>query len=122
MSHVKTILIKFLIFSIIILFVFLFYGFPFRSLLLLAASLAIVTYVLGDVFILPLTGNRVATIADGAVALLGVLLWTMPSFGLQISLFAGAVFVAIIIAVCEWFLHIYVIGRMWRDDHEPNYE
>lgn len=122
MSHVKPIVMKFMIYSIIILFVLLFYGFSFGSLLLLAAIMATVTYVFGDLLILPLKGNLIATVVDGGVVLLGVLFWIAPSFGLEFSIFAGAIFVAVMIAACEWFFHIYVIGRSWREGRESNYQ
>lgn len=122
MNHLKSILIKFIVYSIIILFVLLFYGFSMSSLVLLAAFLAVVTYVLGDIFVLPLRGNWIATLSDAALIFLGVLIWTVPSYGLYFSLLAGALFIAAIGAVCEWFLHIYVIGREAKVNKEPIYD
>lgn len=122
MHHGKPIIIKFLIYSILITFVFLFYGVSIPSLLILSGLLAIITYVLGDLLILPLKGNTVATLADGAIVFLGVLIWTLPSYGLYFSTIGGAFFVAFILAVCEWFIHIYIIGRVDREDREPLYE
>jgi hypothetical protein len=123
MHHFKSVIMKFFVYSIIILFVLLFYGFSMASLILLAAFLSVVTYVLGDLFVLPLRGNWIATLADGGLILLGVLFWTVPSFGFYYSLLAAALFIAVILAVCEWFLHIYIIGREIRDDdREPIYE
>lgn len=122
MDHFKSIMVKFFAHSIIILFVFLFYGFSFSSLLFLSAILALVSYGVGDLAVLPLRGNLQATLCDGAIVFLGIVLWTAPSYGLYTSLLAGALFCAIIIAVCEWFIHIYVIGRSLRDDPEPIYD
>lgn len=123
MNHLKSVVMKFLVYSIIILFVLLFYGFSISSLLLLSAFLSVVTYVLGDLFVLPLRGNWFATVIDGVLVFLGVLIWTIPNYGFYFSLLAGALFIAVITAVCEWFLHIYVIGREIRDrDREPIYE
>lgn len=123
MNHVKSVVMKFLVYSIIVLFVLLFYGFSITSLLLLCAFLAVITYVLGDLLVLPLRGNLFATVADGVLIFLVVLIWTVPNYGFYFSLLAGTLFIAIIAAVCEWFLHIYVIGRELRDrDREPIYE
>ncbi|MCT8138750.1 DUF2512 family protein [Anaerobacillus sp. CMMVII] len=122
MNHIKPIIIKFIIYCILITMVLLFYGFSFLSLVTLSAILAVVTYVLGDMFTLPLKGNWVATLTDGATVFLGVLIWIVPTYGFYFSTIGGALFVAFLVAVCEWFLHIYVIGRLDREDREPIYD
>lgn len=122
MGHLKSILLKFIVFSVITSLVFVFYGFTITSLLLLSFLLAIVTYVLGDLLILPLKGNLIATIADGCLVFLGLLIWTGPSYGFYYSLLAGALFVAVFAALCEWFTHLYVIGNLNEKNREPTYE
>jgi hypothetical protein len=122
MHHIKPIVVKFLIYSILIAFVLLFYGFSIPSLLMLSFLLAIVTYFLGDVFVLPLKGNWFATLTDGVTVFIGVLIWIVPTYGLYFSAIGGALFVAFIVGVCEWFIHIYIIGRVDREDREPIYD
>lgn len=122
MQHVKPVLVKFFIYSILITLVLLFYGYSIPSLLLLSAILAVVTYFLGDMLILPLKGNWIATVVDVVTVFLVVLIWTVPSYGLYFSVIGGALFVAFIVGVCEWFIHIYIIGRVDRDGPEPLYD
>ncbi|WP_161568275.1 DUF2512 family protein [Anaerobacillus alkaliphilus] len=122
MHHVKPILIKFIVYSILLSLVLLFYGFSIPAVLLLSALLSVITYFLGDVFVLPLKGNFVATIVDGGTIFLGVLIWIVPYYGLYFSTLASALFVAFVVSVSEWFLHIYVIGRVDREDREPVYD
>lgn len=122
MQHVKPIFLKFLIYSILITLVLLFYGYSIPLLLVLSAILALVTYILGDMVVLPLKGNWIATLVDVATVFLGVLIWTVPTYGFYFSVIGGALFVAFIVGVCEWFIHIYIIGRVDRDGREPLYD
>ncbi|MGO4887005.1 DUF2512 family protein [Anaerobacillus sp. MEB173] len=121
MKHIKPLLLKFFFISVIISIVFVFYGFSFRAILFYSAALAVVTYVLGDLIILPLTGNTTAVLVDGITILAGISLLFAPQFGLNFSLIGGALFCAIIVAVCESFLHKYVISNR-RNQKEPTYE
>lgn len=122
MPHVKPLLIKFLIYSLIIRFVLLFFGFLLSSLLILSALLSIVTYVLGDRIVFPLKGNWFAAVMNGVIVFLGILIWIGPSNGLYFSTIGGALFVAFVVAVCEWFIHSYVISKINREDRDPIYD
>jgi hypothetical protein len=122
MHHVKPIIVKFIIYSILTTFVLLFYGFSISFLLILSALLTLVTYFIGDLLVLPLKGNRFATLTDGVTVFLGILIWIVPSYGFYFSTLGGALFIAFLVAVCEWFIHIYIIGRVNREDREPIYD
>ncbi|MFN7251091.1 MAG: DUF2512 family protein [Anaerobacillus sp.] len=122
MHHVKPIIVKFIIYSILTTFVLLFYGFSISFLLILSALLALVTYFIGDLLVLPLKGNWFATLTDGVTVFLGILIWIVPSYGFYFSTLGGALFIAFLVAVCEWFIHIYIIGRLNREDREPIYD
>ncbi len=122
MHYVKPIAVKFLVYSILLSLVLLFYGFSIPSVLALSALLAIVTFVVGDIIVLPLKGNLVATLVDGATIFVGILLWIVPTYGLYFSTIASVLFVAFVVSVCEWFLHIYVIARVDREDRNPVYD
>lgn len=122
MQHVKPIAAKFFIYTIIMTLVLVFYGFSILSILMLSAMLAIITYVLGDLIVLPFKGNFIATVADGAIIFLGALILMAPTYGLYFSTIAGALFLAFLLAVCEWFIHLYIIGRINERDREPIYD
>lgn len=71
--------------------------------------LVVISYVLGDLWILPKFGNVAAVIADFGVYALGI--WAMtgalPQFTLTTS---GYWIIALALTAGEWFLHQYLLA------------
>lgn len=79
----------------------------FGEILWVAAAVTVLAYVLGDLMILPMSNNTVATIADAALALatLVAVNYVMP--GADIS-FTDAAIAALVLGVGEWIFHKFV--------------
>lgn len=106
MEHVKALIIKFIMCTAVLWVVLgLFFGVTFSAILTIAVILTVVSYLLGDLFILPRFENWGATLADFGLAFLGV--WFLGYY-LNIPLFTAALFSGVIIAIGEYFFHKYV--------------
>lgn len=71
--------------------------------------LVILSYVAGDMWILPKYGNLVAVLADLGLGVLVVWLMAraLPQF---IITMAGVWTIAIVLAAGEWFFHLYLLS------------
>lgn len=82
---------------------------------LIGILISVVTYILGDLIVLPVTDNTAATAADVATA--GVVYWMavrgLDGIGLSIW---EVLLLALIVGVSEWFLHTYLIRYVIRKD------
>lgn len=85
-----------------------FFNVSFGDILITSILLTGAAFLIGDLFILPKFGNPVATIADFGLALLGVWLLGALLFDPAISLGAAALLSAIVIAIGEFFFHMYL--------------
>lgn len=111
MNHFKAILIKFIA-TFVVLYIILgaFYDMAFRNVFLISLVLTVAAYVIGDMLILRMTNNTVATIADFGLAFL--VIWFMgESLTFGDSLFTAALISAAGIALFEIFFHKYVANR-----------
>lgn len=77
--------------------------------------ISVLTYILGDLIVLPVTDNTAATAADVATA--GVLYWIAVRAldGIGLSIWEVLLF-ALIVGVSEWFLHTYLVRYVLRKD------
>lgn len=115
MKYMEALLIKFaMIFSVLFIILGLVYGVGVFDLFILSLIITIVGFA-GDLTIYPKTSNRVATGGDFVavfllVSLLGMWLIENPDF----SLITAALITAALVAVGEWFFHIYLTKRVWE--------
>ncbi|WP_158738685.1 DUF2512 family protein [Alteribacillus sp. YIM 98480] len=110
MEHVKAIAVKGIL-TIAALFLVLSLGFgvSFLNVLIIAIVLGAVSYTVGDLYILPKKTNVAATISDLGVTFLVVWLLGMVLTGIAASTMAGAAVIsAVIIALAEYFFHLYI--------------
>lgn len=65
-------------------------------------------YILGDMVVLPLLGNLVATIGDGGIAFLAT--WLAPAYaGVRMIAPLTALVLAVVVMIAEYyFFHVYV--------------
>ncbi|ADP34905.1 DUF2512 domain-containing protein [Bacillus atrophaeus] len=114
MVHVKALAIKGIM-TIIVLYLVLGLGFNFTfgDTLLMTIVLGVVSYLLGDLYVLPKWNNMIATVADFGLAFLVVWLMGMPlSMGLSPGMLAlAALFAAIVMAIGEYFFHFYMMSK-----------
>lgn len=111
MRHLGSITIKFVMISLIFYLVLgLGYRFNFTSIVLMSLIITLLSYLVGDLFILPYAGNTVAAVADAGLAVFGI--WILSRFyGLYIPWAAPVIIAVVLFAFSEWFFHRYVMDR-----------
>ncbi|GIN70000.1 putative membrane protein YndM [Bacillus sp. J14TS2] len=105
MDHLKAITIKFLA-SLALLYMILgmFYGMSFGNVFLITLTLGVVSYLIGDLFILPRTNNSIATAADFGLSLF--VIWVMSmALTTGANLFMMSFIAAVGITIIEYFFH-----------------
>jgi hypothetical protein len=107
-KHVAAVIIKLIIITVILeILLNMLTDLTFSEILYVSAAVTILAYIIGDLLILPLSNNTVATIAD-----IGLALFTIYAFNYlwnvwEIS-FIDALISAAAIGVAEWFFHKYM--------------
>lgn len=113
MKHVNALIIKFVMITAA-LWIVLGLGFDvsFGDIIITGIILTIVSYILGDLFVLPAYENSAATIADFGLAFAGV--WMIGYFLYEqpISLRFAALLSALLISVGEIFFHRYMANQV----------
>ncbi|SES21845.1 DUF2512 family protein [Salipaludibacillus aurantiacus] len=95
------------------------FGVSFGNVLIITLVLGAVSYLMGDLFILPKSNNRNATIADAGVTFLVVWLLALALTGAGAGAMAAAAAISAgLIALGEYFLHFY-IARKVLDTNKP---
>jgi hypothetical protein len=111
MKHVYALLIKYIMIVVIIGAVLgSLTDLTFSDILYISLALTIISYIIGDLLILSVTNNTVATIADVILALAVIYLFNFILIN-DISL-GDAFIAALILGVGEWFYHKYVAGKV----------
>ncbi|CAM3830342.1 DUF2512 family protein [Mesobacillus zeae] len=115
MEHVKAFVIKGVM-SFIILYFVLGLGFHagFGDLLLITLLLGLLSYIAGDLMILPKTSNLTATASDFILSFFMIWGLGLILFDYTDSLMAGSLFAAFLIAMGEWFFHSYMADKVLR--------
>ncbi|MFC4401747.1 YndM family protein [Gracilibacillus xinjiangensis] len=113
MEHVKALAIKALM-TLVVLYLILGLGFEmsFGNVVLITLVLGVLSYLLGDLYILPKTSNMTATMADLGMAFLVIWLLGMALTDISAGTMAGAAILsAIVMAVGEYFFHKFMLKR-----------
>jgi hypothetical protein len=122
MNHVKAIIVKFLMVTVMLLLVLgLFYGVDIGEILTISTIVTLVAYAIGDLFILPRFGNVVATIADFVLAYVVIRMLGAGIIDENIPLTTATLWSSVLIAVGEWFYHKYVIRVIRHDERKDDY-
>lgn len=115
MKYLEAILIKFaMVFSVLFVILGIAYGVEVFEIFILSLIITAVGFI-GDLTIYPKTSNKVATGGDFVLVFLivwlgGLWLINNPDFSLVMT----AIYCALLIAVGEWFFHIYLTKRIWE--------
>ncbi|MBB6453545.1 hypothetical protein HNQ94_001994 [Salirhabdus euzebyi] len=108
MEHIKALAIK-LVSCFVLLWLVLggIYGLDFGDIVTISLVLGIAAYILGDLIILPLTNNTIATISDFGLAL--AVIWMMSSNLTPLdNLFTASLIAAIGVGIFEFIFHKYM--------------
>ncbi|OLS38319.1 hypothetical protein BTR22_07490 [Alkalihalophilus pseudofirmus] len=112
MEHVKTLLIKGAATLVLLYLVLgLGLGMAFENVLVITLVLGVVSYVAGDLVILPKTNNKIATASDGVLAF--IVIWLM---GMAFGFSGGAMAITALVAAAvmgafEFYFHAYIANK-----------
>ncbi|MEW6458698.1 MAG: DUF2512 family protein [Bacillota bacterium] len=119
MEHVRSLVIKFVIYAAILsVAMWVVAQLPITAALVTALIVAVLTYVIGDLWLLPNYGNIVSSFVNAVMA--GVAIWLV-----FLGLFppAPAVFVilvaAVLIGIADYFYHQYLKDALFREKETP---
>lgn len=115
MKHLAALGVKFLIHSVVILSILsMFEPATLTNLIWMSLLVTGLSYMIGDLFILPRFGNAVATIADFVLISAAVWVFTMTLLG--VSSWGAALSSGLAISLAEIFLHAFMIERVLKPD------
>ena len=112
MKHITALIIKFVMIAIVLEIILgISTNLTYTQILYVSLTVTAISYILGDLIILPASNNTVATIADAGIALLTIYMfnyfWTYAWISPGTALFA-----AVILGAGEWFFHKYVEDKV----------
>ncbi|HEX6989196.1 MAG TPA: DUF2512 family protein [Bacillota bacterium] len=113
-KHLTNLIVKFILFTIVL--ALLVPGgtngrYTFGGVLWLAVALTLLSYLVGDLWILPGYGNWTAVAADAGLVLLG--LWALPPIlGTPGIPFGTMLVTALLLGVGEFYFHRYLQGEL----------
>lgn len=108
MKHLWALVIKAVLVFAVLLVIFSWIGtYPVGPTVALSLLVIGLSYLIGDLAILPMTNNMVATLAD--VGLNTLVIWVIGPFLFdQFIPFSLALLASVIIGIGEWFFHQYM--------------
>lgn len=117
MNHGKAIVIKaMLVLPVVWIILTLFNDVHFLDSTIIGLGLLIISYIAGDLVMLPKTGNIVSTIADLVLAF--IIVWAgLELFGYTDTVLNSLV-TAVIVAVGEYLFHIWLFKNVYNN---PNH-
>ncbi|WP_050180677.1 DUF2512 family protein [Domibacillus robiginosus] len=133
MDHVKAIVMKFVMITVVLGIVLTgMYDAEFSDTLLISGVLSVVAYIIGDLLIFNKEGydyerkedhferNALATVSDIVLAFFVVSIMGRSMFINGGDVLAASFVSAIIIAAGEWFFHKYLDHHVFDDEHPHN--
>lgn len=118
MKHIVAIILKFIITLVLLeILLSLMTTLSVGNILIISAAVTLITYVIGDLLILAVTNNTVATLCDAVLVFLSIWLFNyVPYFG---GITVGdAVISAIVLGVVEIFFHKYIASAILPNRRE----
>jgi uncharacterized BrkB/YihY/UPF0761 family membrane protein len=119
MKHFRAMLVKFVV-SFAMLFVILGIGFDvsFQNIVLISLILGVVSYLVGDLFLLPRTNNTVSTLADLGLAFAVIWIILDNISNNVTSIFWATLLASIGVALFEYFFHKYMAKSILNEDEQ----
>lgn len=105
MKHIKALLIKFAV-AVVAFYLVVHFAVSIWEILLASLVFSLVGYFVGDLFVLPYTGNFIAVVLDAAFV------WVLGAFLYQSYTDIAPALSAFVIAISEWIFHYYVERRV----------
>jgi hypothetical protein len=111
LRRIYALIIKIVLNAIILEFILsLSTNLTFADILYISVIVTAITYVIGDIIILPASNNVIATATDIGVAVIGIYMFNFLWDIVKIS-FMTAVISGIFLGVGAWFLHKYIVNN-----------
>lgn len=118
MKHLTALFVKFVMVAIILeLVLSILSSLSFTQILYISVAVTLVAYFIGDLLILSISNNIVATIADAGLIFLTIYTFNYARTYRTIS-FSDALIAAVITCAGEWVFHKYVARRVFPDREE----
>lgn len=121
MNHLKAIVVKFLS-SLVLLYIILglMYNMSLTNVFLISLALALTSYIIGDLFLLPRTNNTIATLADFGFAFM--VIWILgESLTYGDSLIVASLISAAGVALFEYFFHKSIASNGFEGEEGQQY-
>jgi hypothetical protein len=112
MKHIVPLAIKFIGWSVVLLSIFTIFNAPLLLILIITAGTAVVSYLIGDLFILPRFGNLAAAIADVPLAFLLIWLTSYALIEPTVNMAYASFYCALAIGAIEAFFHLFMENRV----------
>lgn len=113
MKHLKAMAVKFIACLVVLMVILgLVFNVAFSNILLITVVLGLVSYLLGDLFLLPRSSNNMATLADFGLSF--VIIWAILAniSNDGTSVFWATLISAIGVSLGEYFFHRYMQKRV----------
>lgn len=119
MKHIKAFMIK-AVSTFILLFVILglLFNYSIGDIFILTLILGVVSYLLGDLMLLPRTSNLTATISDFAIALLITWFYLANNTISATNVFIASLLTAIGVTLFEIFFHRYMRKQVLHEKED----
>lgn len=118
MKHVIALIIKFIMVAVILEIILLSgSNFNFYDILWISLVVTILSYFIGDILILPLTNNTVATICDGILSFVVIYLFNYI-YSYKFIPASSTLIAAVVLSIGEWFFHKYMADRVFPERRE----
>ncbi|PDM40632.1 MULTISPECIES: YndM family protein [unclassified Geobacillus] len=118
MKHIVPLAIKFIGWSVVLLSIFAIFNAPPLLVLFMAAGTAVVSYLIGDLFILPRFGNLAAAIADVPLAFLLIWLTSYALIEPTVNMVYASFYCALAIGAIEAFFHLFMENRVLDEERK----
>lgn len=118
MKHVVPLSLKFVLWSTVLFSIFTIFNPPLLLIFFIVLATTVVSYVLGDLFVLPRFGNFFAVIADLPLAFAAIWLCSYALIEPTINMAYASFFAALAIAAIEAFFHVFMEKRVLDETDE----
>lgn len=120
MKYIVSFLVKFVCTAVILgIVLLLMTSLTFGQILVVSAAVTIISYFVGDLLILSVSNNTIATIADIALSFFTIYLFNFWANYTTIT-FAAALVASIALGAGEWFFHKYMVRSVYHGIKREN--
>lgn len=119
MEHARSLVIKFTIYAAILsVALWVVAQLPVMTALVTALIVAVLTYVIGDLWLLPNYGNLVSSFVNAVIAAVAIWLVFLGLFPPAPAVFVILV-AAVLIGIADYFYHQYLKDALFREKEAP---